>query len=123
LATIFVCRTNEIEDLEPKLVTMPGRTTKIAVYRLKGSYYAYLDLCPHQGGPACEGMTIGHSKGEILDNGKSLRRFISSEEFNIACPWHGIEFDLASGVCVSRSTDRLRSYEVLVENGEVKVRT
>ncbi|MGI0091932.1 MAG: Rieske (2Fe-2S) protein [Nitrososphaerales archaeon] len=118
-----VGKTSEFIDSKPLYVDMPGRKTKIAVYRLRDRYYAYLDLCPHQGGPACEGIVIGNVEAEILRNGAEVRKYTSEERYNIACPWHGVEFDLTTGVCRANSKDRLMSYEVFVENGEVKVKT
>jgi nitrite reductase/ring-hydroxylating ferredoxin subunit len=38
----------------------------------------------------------------------------------LACPWHGWEFDLATGESVSNDT-RMISYDVWTENGEIIV--
>lgn len=114
-----VGKANEFVDLTPVFFS-PKESITIAVYKLKDRYYAYLDRCPHQGGPACEGITIGEAMAEIKLDG-TVRNYISGETFNIACPWHGIEYDMETGICRANKTDRLRAYEVVVENGEVKV--
>ena len=119
---IRVGTTKEFEDLKPKYVNLPGRRTKIAVYRLEGQFYAFLDLCPHQGGPACEGGTIPNLEAEILDGGLRFKTYKSSRNYNIVCPWHGVEFDLVSGVCKANPRDRLQSYEVVIEKDEVRVK-
>lgn len=119
---IRVGTTKEFEDLKPKYVSLPGRRTKVAVYRLEGQFYAFLDLCPHQGGPACEGGTVANLEAEILDGGMSFRTFSSKKNYNIVCPWHGVQFDLKSGVCKANTRDKLRSYDVIIENEEVKVK-
>jgi nitrite reductase/ring-hydroxylating ferredoxin subunit len=109
----------EFEDLKPRFVDIGG--SKVGVYRYLGKYYAYLNLCPHQGGPACEGLVLGNIEAEVLDKG-NVREFVSSDHFDITCPWHGAEFDITSGVSRSNPRDRLRAFEVIVENGEVLVK-
>jgi nitrite reductase/ring-hydroxylating ferredoxin subunit len=37
----------------------------------------------------------------------------------IACPWHGVEFDLVTGICRADPRYRLRSFEVLLEGEDV----
>ena len=115
-----VGKTVDFVDLKPMYVT-PKQSITIAVYRHGSKYFAYLDRCPHQGGPACEGITIGDSIAEIKSDG-TLQNHLSSESYNIACPWHGLEFDLETGICRANRRDRLRSYDVVVEDGEVKVK-
>ena len=113
-------KTSEFVDLVPVFFS-PTQSMTVAVYKLKDRFYAYLDRCPHQGGPACEGMTIGDAQAEILSDG-TLRNYLSTEKFNIACPWHGIEFDLETGIDMANKNDRLRTYEVIVDDGTVKVK-
>lgn len=115
-----VAKISEFVDLKPVYIK-PRQSITIAVYKFKDRYFAYLNWCPHQGGPACEGITIGEAKAEILPDGK-VRNYLSTEEYNIACPWHGVEFDLETGICRANHVDILRAYEVIVENDEVKVK-
>ena len=109
----------EFEDLKPKFVDIGG--SKVGVYRYLGKYYAYLNQCPHQGGPACEGLLLGNVEAEVLEHGK-VKEFVSRERFDITCPWHGAEFDLATGISRANSRDRLRAFEVLVQDGMVSVK-
>lgn len=115
-----VGRASDFVDLKPVFVT-PRQSLSIAVYRLRDRYFAYLNRCPHQGGPACEGITIGNAEAVVSSDG-TVKNRLSIEDYNIACPWHGVEFELESGICRANHTDRLRSYEVVVEDGEVKVK-
>jgi nitrite reductase/ring-hydroxylating ferredoxin subunit len=39
----------------------------------------------------------------------------------VACPWHGVEFDLATGVCLADPTRRVASYRTRVEGTDVFV--
>jgi nitrite reductase (NADH) small subunit len=114
-----VAPVGEFEDLKPKYVDVGG--SKVGVYRYHGKYYAYLNMCPHQGGPACEGLLLGNVEAEVLEHGR-VREFISTENFDITCPWHGAEFDLTTGISRSNPRDRLRAFEVLVEDGVVSVK-
>jgi nitrite reductase (NADH) small subunit len=40
----------------------------------------------------------------------------------VACPWHGLEYYVPTGRSIAYPNITLRSYEVVVENGKVKVR-
>lgn len=39
----------------------------------------------------------------------------------VVCPWHGYEFDLASGRCANDPRLRLRRYDVIERDGEVYI--
>ena len=110
---------SEMEEDKPVVIDVDG--TLIGVVKFGGRLHAFRNSCPHQGGPVAEGEVVGNVECVVLRGGE--RRTAESEErFNIACPWHGIEYDLETGVCRSDPRMRLRSYEVVVENGLVKVR-
>jgi len=113
-----VARVEEFSELSPHFVEANG--TKIGVYVFKGRYFAYRNSCPHQGGPSVEGEITGNVEMEIMPNGRR-RIHESGERMNLVCPWHGIEYDLESGLCRSDSRMRLKSYKVLVEDGVVMV--
>ena len=73
-----------------------GRT--LCVSRFHGALHAMDGVCPHRGGPLGLG-TIEHGK--------------------IVCPWHGWEFDPATGVGVHNS--RQTMFAVKAEADEVVV--
>jgi nitrite reductase (NADH) small subunit len=106
------------EDLNPLLITLG--LASIAVYRHNGKYYAYHNYCPHQGGPATEGVVVGNVECEILEGGKR-REYVSDKRFNIACPWHGIEFDIETGLCTIAPRLRLKAYPVVQEGDDLKL--
>jgi nitrite reductase/ring-hydroxylating ferredoxin subunit len=115
-----VARTSDFtEDLRPRLVDSRDGFG-IALIRGRGKYYAYSNYCPHEGGPACEGLVLGAVEGKVGERG-GVKEYISSERFCITCPWHGMEFDLETGRCLADPQYRLRSYEVLVKGDEVFV--
>ena len=39
----------------------------------------------------------------------------------VRCPWHGLEFHVPTGQCLAYREIRLRSYEVIVQDGTVSV--
>jgi 3-phenylpropionate/trans-cinnamate dioxygenase ferredoxin subunit len=104
-----VARVADIPPGERLIVDIAGRS--IGVFNVDGRFYAVRNSCPHQGGQLCLGRTVGlamaERPGEIVytREGEILR-----------CPWHGWEFDLATGSSVFDPTrTRVRSYPVEVE--------
>jgi len=101
----------EIPDGGRKLVELKGRP--VAVFNVKGEYFALYDRCPHEGGSLCAGKLTGlvQSSGpgdyQLTRQGEILR-----------CPWHGWEFDLRTGrsYCDPRRM-RVRNYAVSVQPG------
>lgn len=80
-------------DIPPggrRLVTVRGRP--IAVFNIKGEFFALLNRCPHQGGSLCEGAITGL----VLADQPGEYRYERVGEI-IRCPWHGWEFDIRTG--------------------------
>jgi nitrite reductase (NADH) small subunit len=101
-----VARASDIPPGHRLIVDVSGRS--IGVFNVRGAYFAVRNSCPHQGGPLCLGPTVGLATaarpGEIdyTREGEILR-----------CPWHGWEFDLATGRSVFDPTrTRVRGYPV-----------
>lgn len=118
---IFVTETSELKERERKIV--PAGNTEIAVYRLNGNLYAYENLCAHQGGPACEGLLMPKVEEVIAaDKTYQAKRF-DYDEWHIVCPWHGWEYDLATGEFVVQRKFRLKKFEVIEKSGRIYVLT
>ena len=107
---IFVAKASELKDGQSKLV-IDGKT-EIGVYRLKGKLYAYLNLCPHQGGPACEGMLIAKVEEDLNPDMTSNGLKFNDDEIHIVCPWHGFEFKVETGEHAGDPKWKLRKFEV-----------
>ena len=109
-----VAQTGEIAPGTRKIVELEG--TSIGVFNVQGRYVAVLNLCPHEFAPVClgrlGGTTLPSAPGEWL---------WGREGEILACPWHGWEFDLLSGACLT-DRRRLRTYEVTVEDDQIIVR-
>ena len=97
----------EIPPGEKKIVDINGRS--IGVYNVEGEYYAILNRCPHQGGPLCQGHTVGFLKS---DQPGGSYEYTRKGEI-VRCPWHGWEYDIKTGQSwVSPENIRVRSYDV-----------
>ena len=94
----------------------------IGVFAHDGDFFAYLNVCPHQGGPVCEGVVIAKVETELTPDGAVGMGRFSETDTHIACPWHGVEFDIRTGRCWSDKRLRLRSFDTFVRDGEVFVR-
>lgn len=115
MAEIFVARSAEFAEGDRRIVSHDG--IEIGVFRWQGSFYAYDNLCLHQGGPACEGL-IMHKVEDVLAPDRTWRgqRF-SPDEVHFVCPWHGYEYDLKTGECAADRRLKLKAYPV-VQHGE-----
>lgn len=94
--SIRVASESEIPAGSAKEVEFDGRV--VALFNVGGRIHAIDGICPHQGGPLAEGELDGCV---------------------VTCPWHGWQFDVASGENVYDKSLRQDSYEVKVEGGEV----
>ncbi len=79
--------------------------TAIAVAKANGSVYAFSNTCPHAGGPLSEGSL------EIGDDHVWVR-----------CPYHGWDFDLDSGACMTSPDSTVGCYETHLEGDAVCVK-
>ena len=56
MAEQFVGKIAEFKDGDRRIVF--AGDNEIGVFRHEGQFFAYSNFCLHQGGPACEGLTI-----------------------------------------------------------------
>ncbi|MQA91547.1 MAG: Rieske 2Fe-2S domain-containing protein [Gemmatimonas sp.] len=95
---------------------------EIGVYRRGSRFYAYRNTCPHQGGPVCEGMVLGKVEPNVEGDRTITGERFSEDLLHIVCPWHGYEYDLTTGRCVTDSRMRLRTHDVVQRGEELYVR-
>ena len=107
--------------------TDPGRKIvgfdnfEVAVFKVGGEFYAYLNHCPHMGGPACQGKMIAKVEEVIAEDRTSKGMTFSKEKLHVVCPWHGFEFDIRTGRHPGNSKARLRTIKVAVADGDVVI--
>jgi nitrite reductase (NADH) small subunit len=111
MAEVFVARLDELPEGGRAFVASGGK--QIGVIRAKGKLHAFLNTCPHQGGPICEGLMI-HKVEEIIAADKTYQGMRFNEnELHIVCPWHGWEFNVESGRCAGDGLHGLRRFQTL----------
>ncbi len=116
---VLVGKTSEFKDGDKKIV--PNGKTEIGVYFVKGEWYAYQNLCAHQGGPACEGLLMAKVEEVIAEDKTYKGMRFNHDELHIVCPWHGWEYDITSGEMVADRNFRLRKYDVDIRGEEIYV--
>ena len=73
----------------------------ICVANMNGTYAAVDNFCSHRGGPLGQGIVEGEK---------------------IVCPWHGWEFDLATGINPHTPNLSVESYELKLDGDAVYAR-
>ncbi len=90
-----------VEDVPPGTVTtVYAGDEPIALAKVGNEFYATQSACLHLQGPLGEGRL---------------------EEHVLSCPWHGWQYDVRTGENEFDRAIALRTYDVRVEDGEVKV--
>ncbi|GGF40035.1 hypothetical protein GCM10011321_33600 [Youhaiella tibetensis] len=108
------------EDLKSRqriVVDVDG--TGVGVYFVGDEVRAYLNICPHMGGPVCQGKIMPRTLEQVAENGKSLGLGFSKDQLHIVCPWHGFEFDMMTGRHPINPNVRLKAIPVQVRDGQV----
>jgi nitrite reductase/ring-hydroxylating ferredoxin subunit len=92
---------------------------ELGIFNIGGRFYGLPNVCPHQTGPLCEAPMLTGTVESSAESNWQLRWIHDGEV--IRCPWHGLEFHVPTGQCLAYPEIRLRSYEVVVEDGIVSV--
>ena len=85
-----VGRLSEFAPGSRKIATVGGRA--IGVFNIREQFYALRNRCPHQGAPLC----LERVKGTTLSS-KPYEYVYGRNQEIIQCPWHGWEFEIATG--------------------------
>jgi nitrite reductase/ring-hydroxylating ferredoxin subunit/DMSO/TMAO reductase YedYZ heme-binding membrane subunit len=95
---VDVCAADDIVENRGRTVCLSGE--RVAIFRYDGKVSAVSNVCKHQNGPLGEGKIVGGC---------------------IVCPWHGYEYEPASGRAPAPFTERLSTFSVRVIGGRVLV--
>jgi nitrite reductase/ring-hydroxylating ferredoxin subunit len=96
---VAVARTTEIPVGKGRFVDTGA--VAVAVFNAgRGRFCAVSALCPHEDGPLAEGWLEGDT---------------------VVCPWHGFDFDVATGACRVADDLSIGVYRTRVTNGVVEV--
>ena len=89
----------------------------IAVFNVRGEYFAIFGICPHQLAP----LSRGRLQGTVVCNEHTnWEKEWAHDGEVIVCPGHAMEFDLRTGKAFGYGL-KLRTYDVIVEDDWVKV--
>lgn len=88
----------DIQDGSGIAVELSGKS--IAVFNSGGKFYAIDNTCKHRGGPLGEGSLDGNV---------------------VTCPWHGWQFDITNGNCVTNPAGKVGCYGVKIEGDNILV--
>ena len=90
-----------VDDFPPgEMRTVTAGDLQIALARVGDDFFATQEACLHLQGPLGEGALDGYV---------------------LTCPWHGWQYDVRTGKNEFDLAIHLQTYEVVVEDGEVKV--
>ena len=120
----IVAKEDELEPGDRIVVEIKGR--EIGIFNIEGEYYAYLNWCPHQAGPICEGVIDGTWEASFDKSTLETNVEWDSNKKTLSCCWHGWEFDLTNGERLSRQNSSeevtsLPSYPTKVEDENIIV--
>ena len=108
---------DEIGDGERLLVQIRGR--EIGIFNVDGEFFAYTNWCAHQGGPCCEGNITGTQEATYNEKTREVTLEWTRDNEILNCPWHGWEYDVTTGECLSKQRIRLPSHEVIIRENQV----
>jgi nitrite reductase/ring-hydroxylating ferredoxin subunit len=121
MTDVFVAKTSQFPDGDRRIVRHGD--TEIGVFHWQGRFFAYENLCLHQGGPACEGVMM-HKVEDVLAPDKTWQgQTFSRDEMHFVCPWHGYEYDLKTGECAADRKLKLKSFNVIKRGEDIYVVT
>jgi nitrite reductase (NADH) small subunit len=114
---VKVGSTSEFADPGRKIIAF--ERFEVGVFKLDSEFFAYLNQCPHAGGPACQGKMIAKVEEIISEDRTSEGMMFSKTKMHVVCPWHGYEFDIRTGVHPGNPRARLRKIAISVSGDDV----
>ncbi|MEQ1827113.1 MAG: Rieske (2Fe-2S) protein [Pirellula sp.] len=93
-----ICESSELS--EGQSMEVLDRENVIAIFRHGGVLYAIDGICMHQGGPL--------ARGKLMDG-------------TVVCPWHGWQYELASGNHAPTCKPMLNTYRIQESDGIIEV--
>lgn len=107
---------------EGALVSATAGRASIVLVRRGDSVEALSARCPHQGADLTEGLLTGY-----VDGPAPGCLTMDPDRWVLRCPWHGFEYDVATGEPLAASPEyrrlRLRRYPVEIDGDDVRVDT
>ena len=109
-----VGRASDLAPGDRWIVELGGRS--VGVFNIAGRFFALHNRCPHAGGELCRGPLTGTTLPT------TQREYIYGQAGRILrCAWHGWEFEVETGQCLSDRKYRARTFPVTVADGQLTV--
>jgi nitrite reductase (NADH) small subunit len=116
---IAVGKLSDLPDGDYRIFSLDS--VEVGIFRLGDRVLAYENVCPHAGGPVCQGKIFNRVEEALAPDMKSKGlRF--GKQRHVVCPWHGYEFDIETGCHPGDASVRLTPIPVDVRDGEIFVR-
>lgn len=93
---VEVCAEDDVPHLEGRRVVVNG--FYVAVFNTEEGFYAVGDVCPHMGGPLCDGDVAATT---------------------VSCPLHARKIEMKTGEVKNDDLSRVMTYPVKVEDGNI----
>ena len=119
MADVAVAPLSEFKDGDYRVFAVDDM--EVGVFRVGDKILAYENVCPHAGGPVCQGQ-IFHKVEEALTPDMRSAGLRFSQTRHLVCPWHGYEFDLETGRHPGDPSVRLKPIKVDVREGQIFVK-
>ena len=97
-AFVKVAELSQLAPGKPMTVDVEGR--RLALFNVDGTIHCTDNACLHRGGPLGEGFLQGTT---------------------VTCPWHGWQFDVATGSCATNPAASLRCFETRIQGDDILV--
>jgi nitrite reductase/ring-hydroxylating ferredoxin subunit len=96
---VKVAKVSEMKPGEARTVECAGKA--LALCHVDGRFFALDNTCLHRGGPLGEGFLDGNL---------------------LTCPWHGWQYDVATGQVSTDPSMKVAVYETKVEGDDILIR-
>ena len=116
---VVIGKASPFPDPGRKVVELDGM--EVGVFCVNGKFTAFENVCPHMGGPVCQGKIIPRVQETIAEDKTSLGLAFSKDQTSVACPWHGYEFDIQTGRHQGNPLLRLRPVKIEIVDGNLVV--
>ena len=119
MAEYMAGNVDDYADGDRKVVVCGDK--EVGVFRIGDEFYAWHNRCAHRAGPVCQGRIMKRVLEPVASDKTTRTQQYDEAESHIVCPWHGYEFDLATGCHPGDVSVRLTPVPVAVRDGQIYV--
>ena len=121
MAEQYVGKTAEFKDGDRRIIF--AGENEIGVFRHEGAVLRLQQFLPAPGRPRLRRPHHRQGRGAAPARQDLARPLLLRQRDAFVCPWHGYEYDMKTGECVSDRKLKLRKYKVVEKGDEVYVLT